>query len=369
MATKVTIQDIADALGISRNTVSKALNNTGVLAEKTRERVLRKAVEMGYKEFSYLNLSDLNLSGGSNTPEPASDAGSSGAIPSGGGVIALMSTTVLGGSHFANLMLDKFQRKLSLAGYSFMSYRITEENLASMTLPASFDHSAVSGIVCVEVFSMEYSRFLLSLKIPTLFVDAPVPTLREAFPCDILLMDNRTQITEFVFRAVEQGHTSFGFIGEVNHCRSFAERYLGLVDALLPYGLSVRDEFLLSSHKLLDPPEIFREDVYIEYLRKQIESLDRLPDVFLCANDFIAIYVLRIFAGLHIRVPSDVQLLGFDNSPESSVVTPALSTIRIDSRSMGEMAFSLLLQRIQDPQMANRTIYCQTSLILRDSTI
>ena len=43
MAARVTIQDIADALGISRNTVSKAINNTGVLADATREKVLKKA--------------------------------------------------------------------------------------------------------------------------------------------------------------------------------------------------------------------------------------------------------------------------------------------------------------------------------------
>ena len=51
MAGKVTIQDIADALGLSRNTVSKAINNTGILADTTRERILQKAVEMGYKQF------------------------------------------------------------------------------------------------------------------------------------------------------------------------------------------------------------------------------------------------------------------------------------------------------------------------------
>ena len=47
MAPRVTIQDIADALGISRNTVSKAINNTGVLADATRKKVLKKAKEMG----------------------------------------------------------------------------------------------------------------------------------------------------------------------------------------------------------------------------------------------------------------------------------------------------------------------------------
>ena len=55
MASRVTLQDIADELGVSRNTVSKAINNTGLLAEGTREKVLKKAIEMGYKQFSYLN--------------------------------------------------------------------------------------------------------------------------------------------------------------------------------------------------------------------------------------------------------------------------------------------------------------------------
>ena len=49
---KVTIQDIADALGISRNTVSKAINNADGLADATREKILKKAVEMEYKQFS-----------------------------------------------------------------------------------------------------------------------------------------------------------------------------------------------------------------------------------------------------------------------------------------------------------------------------
>ena len=59
MGKRVTIQDIADALDLSRNTVSKALNNTGVLAEDTRQRILAKAAEMGYKQFIYLRSGSL----------------------------------------------------------------------------------------------------------------------------------------------------------------------------------------------------------------------------------------------------------------------------------------------------------------------
>ena len=62
MAGRVTIQDIADALGVSRNTVSKAINNTGILADATRDRILKKAVEMGYKQFSYVKFANLGNS-------------------------------------------------------------------------------------------------------------------------------------------------------------------------------------------------------------------------------------------------------------------------------------------------------------------
>lgn len=60
MADRVTIQDIADALGGSRNTVSKAINNTGSLADSTRVKVLNKAREMGYKQFSYFDMVSLD---------------------------------------------------------------------------------------------------------------------------------------------------------------------------------------------------------------------------------------------------------------------------------------------------------------------
>ena len=56
MKPKVTMQDIANKLGLSRNTVFKALNNKGSLSEKTKQKVINTAIEMGYREFAYKNL-------------------------------------------------------------------------------------------------------------------------------------------------------------------------------------------------------------------------------------------------------------------------------------------------------------------------
>lgn len=90
MSTKVTIQDIANELQLSRNTVSKAINNTGVLADATREKILRKAAEMGYKQFSYLPVFDGK-----------SNAGDASILPVDKREIAILTTRFLNNSHFA----------------------------------------------------------------------------------------------------------------------------------------------------------------------------------------------------------------------------------------------------------------------------
>ena len=96
MAERVTIQDIADAVGVSRNTVSKAINNTGVISEATRNAILKKAAELGYKQFSYMTLPENNI-----TPQPDIIKGD----------IAFLTGGMIDSSHFASTMLDRIQKQ------------------------------------------------------------------------------------------------------------------------------------------------------------------------------------------------------------------------------------------------------------------
>ena len=176
MPERVTIQDIADALGLSRNTVSKAINNTGILADATKEKVLRKAVEMGYKQFSYAaTLEDIT------NQNNASDSQSNNKE------IALLTTKFLGDSHFSSTMLDKFQREISQMGYSLSMHRILGNELKSQKLPVTFDASRTSGIICYELFDHAYSQMVCNLDIPVLFVDSPVAGLAAPLKADRLL--------------------------------------------------------------------------------------------------------------------------------------------------------------------------------------
>ncbi len=354
MGDRITIQDIADALGVSRNTVSKAINNTGILADTTREKVLQKAMEMGYKQFSYITISrQLNVGESQNEPL-------------GTGEISLLTTSFLGNSHFSSTMLDKFQREVSQLGYSLTMHRVLEEEIRGLRLPSSLNKEQTSGVICFEMFDKKYSNMICSQGIPVLFVDSPVCMPGDELKADRLYMDNQSCIFTFVKEMVQRGKKKIGFIGQHMHCQSFFERYMGYRNAMYLLGLSCPDEYCITGNQEQVQNPSSKE--YQEYLTMCFEKMDVLPDVFICANDFIAMDVLNVFKKMGISVPGDVCLCGFDDSPESKLMTPSLTTIHIHSQIMGFSAVHLLISRIKEPSLNFRTMYTETSLIYREST-
>jgi LacI family transcriptional regulator len=69
------------------------------------------------------------------------------------------------------------------------------------------------------------------------------------------------------------------------------------------------------------------------------------------------------------KVPRDVRICGFDDAPESTLMEPSLTTIKIHSSSMGYTAAELLLSRIANPHMPYKKTYIETDIMFRDSTV
>ena len=77
---------------------------------------------------------------------------------------------------------------------------------------------------------------------------------------------------------------------------------------------------------------------------------------------------MQCLKNLGYSVPGNVYLCGFDDSPESKIVTPTLTTIHIHSQDMGFCAVQLLISRINEPSLNYRTMHVETNLIYREST-
>ena len=344
MKKKVTIQDIADELGISRNTVSKAINNSEGLADATRERILQKAVEMGYKQFSY--VSTLAAAAASRPEEPEIEYQ---------GEVALLTGAFLTQSHFASTMLDKFQREITQLGFTINNHRVTEKNYRDMTLPATFHRENVRAMLCIEMFNRPYDEMLCELEIPILFVDGPSKEDGVSLPADQLYMDNSAEITRFVNDMLSKGQRRIGFLGDYHHCQSFYERYSAFRLAMLRAGVPVEERYCLCHNHV---------DDYIE----EIAALKELPDVFICANDFVAGDLIRGLFAIGKTVPQDVRVLGFDDAPESRILRPMLSTVHIHTQVMAFTAVQMLLSRMKEPSLYTRVVHTESELIYRDST-
>ena len=344
MNKRVTIQDIADALGISRNTVSKAINNTEGLAESTREKILQKAIEMGYKQFSYVRaLNGIRDDVKKRQEKPAYK-----------GEIALFTTIYLNPSHFASLMIDRLQKELSALGYTLNTHRVTPDNIKNRTLPITFSPERTAGIICFEMFNWDYDEMVCGLEIPSLFVDSPYKMDGRTLPADQLYMDNTSGVYQLVSRMLKAGIRRIGFIGDFRHCESFFERYMAFRGAMMLGNEPVPDELIIDEN-------------HAEFMEPRLRELKELPELFICANDFVAVDAMQVLRKMGKTVPDDVMIAGFDDSAESILVQPPLTTIHIHTQIMAYSAMHLLISRIEDPSLDTRTVYTETYLVWRES--
>lgn len=349
MATKVTIQDIANELQLSRNTVSKAINNTGVLADATREKILRKAAEMGYKQFAYLPLFQ----------EDAAKAAAPSILPSDKREIAMLTTQFLSSSHFSSMMLDRFQSEIDHLHSCMTIHRISLIELKEKKLPSSLNIQRTAGIICFEVFDYDYAQMLCDLDVPLLFVDTPVMDMRPPLKADRLYMENRIEIQNAVAHMVQRGKKRISFAGDKNHCQSFFERYMAYKDAMEYFGLTEG----LSTCAMPSGQQNYPVSLY-----ETIRRFKTMPDAFVCANDFVAMDLVKALNELGYSVPDDIWVCGFDDSQEASYFAPRLTSIHIHGQIMGYTAANLLMTRIEEPSLNYRTVYTETNLILREST-
>ena len=165
---RVTMQQIADACGLSRNTVSKVFNGRGNVPDSTKKLVISTAQELGY--YRYSAEEDTQSGAGAN--------------------IALLTQHKLLSHNFGAYFITSFSDQISRAGYTMQMYEVTPDELAALTLPPLFDREQVAGVLGIELFDRKYIEMVCSLGIPTVFVDGFARAGESLLHCDIVSMEN-----------------------------------------------------------------------------------------------------------------------------------------------------------------------------------
>lgn len=338
MKNSVTIQDIALALGLSRNTVSKVLNGKPVPA-KTKNAVLSAAIEMGYKGFDLLAAKS---------------------VPAGPKRFVILSSYLLMNIKYYANVLRGIEQNLEDHSIDLVQFCVTSPgSFSAFKRFLSKDH--VDGIICIEFFDAGYISELVKFEYPVIFLDFPVVTAEVKGSFDIVLPESRDAVRLLCMKLIrEQKARTFGFVGEYLHCRSFYERFTGMREALFLSGLPAELKY-----SILDGEALPYDSAA---LQAALGRLSALPDCFVAANDTIAIALMDALKALDIDVPGQVKVIGFDNIAESKRTAPPLSTVNVNKNSLGKMIAALLLDRIAKPVQANQIIYIASTAIMRGTT-
>jgi DNA-binding LacI/PurR family transcriptional regulator len=347
---RVTLQTIADRVGVSRMTVSNAFSRPDQLSAGLRQRILEAATELGYVG-----------------PDPAARAlarGTTGAI----GVLLTSSLRYAFDDDVATGFLGAVAGELSPTG------------LALSLLPASSTADVVPARDVALDGALVYScdpdmlavEWLVRRGLPLVFVDQE-PT--EGIAC--INVDDRGGARAAARHLVELGHTRVavmtaalgGDVGLIDDpardARSWRyvarERMLGCLDVLEPAGIAP------VVHRQLHSDD---EEARAAALRI-LDRRDR-PTGVLCFSDVVASGVVRAAEQLGLQVPADLSVVGFDDSPLARRLRPQLSTVHQDIAEKGRLAAAALRQALTAPRdqtagVAERFVL-PTRLVVRDST-
>ena len=338
---RMTIQDLADACGLSRNTVSKVLNDRGSVPETTRQAVLKKAQELGFYQFV-----------------PGASAIDASARRS----IALLSRNMPADNHFGTFFIPAFAGFLSRSGYTLEMYELTEAELREKRLPESISVERTAAFIAIELFDCGYHRMLSALERPVLLVDDCSGSGVRLMEADRILMENSSSVNILVRHMVTQGARHIGYVGDPKHCCSFEERWVAYTYALWQHGITPNP-----AQCICDPDSVLYGDT--DWLRSKLEAMPEIPDAFFCANDFLAIRLMSALKQMGLAIPERVMVAGFDGTPQASVVEPALTTAAFSVVKMSRVAATMLLSRIQSPDREFCCTYVKTTPVFRASTL
>lgn len=318
---KVTMQDIADAVGVSKMSVSKCFQGSGDVSPELKSKVLDTAAAMGYV-YRKKNIKKIAV---------------------------LMSERFLDPSDkFYSGILQKLNALSEECAMSFSIQIVSKADEKECHLSAGVEH--VEGIMLLGQISREFALCVQRTGIPTVCIDFEWWDIG----MDTVVCNNFRASYNMTMYLIRHGHQKIAFVGNLNYTNSIDDRYLGYRKALLQSGIP------------------FHEGYQIDELDGSGEHVfpalpEDMPTAFVCNNDFCAFLLNREMQSAGYRVPEDISIVGFDNMLYSTFSSPEITTMNVPIESLAVRAVKQLGRRIADPHRPVSISNIECSLIERSS--
>jgi LacI family transcriptional regulator len=306
-----TIHDVAKRAGVAQITVSRVINNSGYISDKTRENVEAAIAELGYIP----NILARSLrSKRTNT-------------------LALVFTDIT--NPFFTILARGVEDTASFAGFNVIFCNTDESQEKEDNYIQLILQKQVDGILLVPASSNTRSiKVIQKQNTPLVIIDRRVSNSN----VDIVRGDSEGGAYQLTKYLIGLGHRRIAIISGPRNVSTAEDRLLGYKRAMEDSGLN---ENILSFYGN------FSQDSGNELTRK-IFINDPKPTALFAANNLIAIGALKALRDIGFKVPDDVALVSFDDIPESLSVFPFMTVVAQPSYEIGKRATELLISRINN---------------------
>lgn len=330
----ISLKDLANELGVSVSTVSRALNDSYEISPEMRERVKTLAEQWNYRPNPFA-LSLLK-----NTPR----------------IIGIIVPDLV--THFYSSIISGINDVARENGYSVIITSSYEQYEQELHCVEDLVNMRVEGILaCLSQETIDYSHFLSlsDMDIPLVFFDR-VCMLND-FPS--VVADNMESARLATIHLLQTGSKRVAFLGGSDHLEIVRQRKAGYLAALAELNIPAEEDLVICEKMTYGEG---REGC------SRLLSLSVPPDAILAMNDTLAFAAMKEIKKHGLRIPSDISLVGYTDELHSNYVEPALTAVTHQTYKMGEECCSLLLKQIKKREKP-RQIVVSTHLSVRDSSI
>jgi len=334
MSSKTTIYDIADKLGVTAATVSRALNDNPRISDSTKKLVLKTAQEMNYEP----NKIALALKNGKSSNV--------------GVVVPYINR------HFFSNIIRGIEDELYPEGYNVIICQTHGNEKKALDTIMNLLNAQVEGILVSLSMSREklvHLERVIKKKVPLIFFDRKC----ELNDISSVMVNDYQGGYDATQHLIHRGRRRIAHLGMEGFTGIYEDRFSGYKDALVKNNLVFEEELVMS----------IKSDTEEGAMAIQkLMNLKNPPDAIFSSSDFAALGAYNWLLQNEYKIPDDVCIVGFSNEPFTQFVSPSISSVDQSPRKMGKMVAQVFLDQANDVSK-ERKVVLPASLVIRDSSL
>lgn len=325
------ISDVAKKADVSTATVSYVLNNTRVVKEETRKKVLKAIEELNYSPNILAKSLKENKSN----------------------VIGLLIPDI--SNYFFTEIAKSIEKTLQKYGYNLILCNTNEDPNLEEAQIKHLQSMMVSGLIIASSDKdRDYTKYFRGSSYPLVFIDRKVSNVQG----DSVIVNGYSAVLNAINLLINKGHRKIGFIGGEPNLSTTTERLRGYKDSLKANNIPYAEKIVA----------LAESNVKNGYnLCKTVLTNDNSITALFVASSMMSIGTMQYLVEADITIPDKIALIAYDDYVWALIANPPLTTIKQPTQEIGEMAAKLVIERIKNKDKDFREEILDAEIIIRSS--